>query len=347
MDVARPGAAQPRRLRRDAGRHYDVDWELANDEAFSSVVQRGTVTTSRAQAHSVHVEPGGLDPAREYFYRFRSGGYVSPLGRTRTAPGAGAAVNQLKYCFTSCQHWEEGYYHAYRGVLADDPDLVLFLGDYICEKPSGKAASGKARGLAVPDDTTTLALYRARHGQHKTDVDLQAAHAMAPWIRQAQRQQPAVPAVPVGRRTITGSAQEQWLLNALTTHPATWDFLGQQVFFAQRDGDGDRNTCESPDSWNGYAASRDRITKGWVDRGVPVTSYGDNNPPSSAWFAHNPHVKYCQDKRGYVRVTATSAQLRADFRVVSNALEPDPAKVTISTDKAFVVQAGRKGLQAA
>ena len=131
---------------------YDVQWEVADDEAFTSVVQSGTVTTSRAAAHSVHVEPAGLEPAREYFYRFRSAGYVSPVGRTRTAPAAGAAVNQLKYCFGSCQHWEEGFYHAHRGIVADDPDLVLFLGDYIYEKPSGQAASLKARGLAVPDE---------------------------------------------------------------------------------------------------------------------------------------------------------------------------------------------------
>ncbi len=162
---------------------YAVDWEIANDAAFSSVVQSGSASAVRASAHSVHIEPAGLQPAREYFYRFKTSGYISPVGRTRTAPAAGAAVNQLKYCFTSCQHWEEGYYHAYKGVVADDPDLVLFLGDYIYEKKSGRAAAERnPRSLAVADDATTLAIYRARHGQHKTDADLQAAHAIAPWI---------------------------------------------------------------------------------------------------------------------------------------------------------------------
>ncbi|HEY3478868.1 MAG TPA: PhoD-like phosphatase N-terminal domain-containing protein, partial [Streptomyces sp.] len=97
---------------------YAVEWEIANDEAFSSIVQNGSVNAVRASAHSVHIEPVGLQPAREYFYRFKTSGYISPVGRTRTAPAAGAAVNQLKYCFTSCQHWEEGYYHAYKGVVA-------------------------------------------------------------------------------------------------------------------------------------------------------------------------------------------------------------------------------------
>jgi len=110
---------------------YDVEWEIATDSGFASVVQRGTVATTRAQAHSVHVEPVGLEPGREYFYRFKAGGHISPVGRTLTAPALGASVAQMKFTFGSCQHWEEGWYHAYRGMAADRPDLVLFLGDYI------------------------------------------------------------------------------------------------------------------------------------------------------------------------------------------------------------------------
>jgi alkaline phosphatase D len=432
---------------------YNVEWELANDAAFTSIAQRGTVATSRAVGHSVHVEPVGLEPARAYFYRFRTEGYISPVGRTRTAPAAGAAVNQLRYCFASCQHWEEGWYHAHRAIAADNPDLVLFLGDYVYEKPSGRAAELKPRGLAVPDDTTTLALFRARYGQYKSDADLQSAHAAAPWItvfddhevvnnwnnstspasaaRKAAGFQAYYENMPVRSsvkpsgstiqlyrqfnwgnlarfhmldtrqyrstqvtgsdcapyrntsRTITGTTQEQWLLKGLESHPATWDFLGQQVFFAQRDGDGDRATCGSPDSWDGYVASRDRITKGWIDRQVPnpvvltgdvhrhwaadlrqdyfdhsdpivgselvttsVTSHSDGAvPPTAAWFADNPHVKYCQGKRGYVRVTATPQQLTADFRVISDVVERDPAKVQIGTDVTYALQAGTRGLK--
>ncbi|SFA92052.1 alkaline phosphatase D [Amycolatopsis marina] len=435
---------------------YDVDWEIATDENFASVVRRGTVPTARAHGHSVHVEPGGLDAGRDYFYRFRAGGHISPVGRTRTAPAAGAAVNQLKYCFASCQHWEEGWYHAHRGIAADHPDLVLFLGDYIYEKPSGRSASEKVRGLAVSDETTTLALYRARHAQHKTDSYLQAAHAAAPWFvvfddhevvnnwnattdrastaRKAAAFQAFYENTPIrstakpngasiqlyrqfmwgnlarfhmldtrqfrskqaGKgscstmadpsRTLTGSAQERWLLDAFETHPATWDFLGQQVFFAQRDTDGKRSSCDdrSTDAWDGYQGSRDRITQGWIDRGVPnpivltgdvhrhwaadlrkdyfdhsdpvvgselvCTSASTQNPtsnPSDTWFRNNPHVKYSKNERGYVRVTATPDQVRADFRVVSNALERDPGKVTVSTDRSFVVAAGTRGLHSA
>ncbi|MBK1788230.1 alkaline phosphatase D family protein [Prauserella cavernicola] len=434
---------------------YDVEWELATDENFGSVVQNGTVSTSRAMGHSVHVEPEGLEAGRDYFYRFRTEGHLSPAGRTRTAPAADSAVDSLTYCFTSCQHWEEGWYHAHRGIADDDPDLVLFLGDYIYEKPSGREPELKVRGLAVTDETTTLALYRARYGQHKTDSDLQAAHAAAPWLvvfddhevvnnwnstsspAGTQRKEEAFQAfyenmpirssaVPDGAkiqlyrrfqwgqlarfhlldtrqhrdaqaeddscsvmrdpdRTITGSEQEKWLLDAFATQPSTWDFLGQQVFFAQRDGDGDKDTCDDTDAWDGYEGSRDRITQGWVDAGVPnmVVLTGDVHrhwaadlrqdyfdhdsavvgselvttsvsstsagaePPSEQWLANNPHIKYCQGERGYVRVTATSGELKADFRVVSDALEQDPAKVEITTDASYVVEAGTPGLKPA
>ncbi|MEU4253948.1 alkaline phosphatase D family protein [Amycolatopsis sp. NPDC026612] len=441
---------------------YAVDWEIANDEAFGSIVQRGSVSAVSASGHSVHIEPTGLQPAREYFYRFKSSGYISPVGRTRTAPAAGAAVNQLKYCFSSCQHWEEGYYHAYKGIVADDPDLVLFLGDYIYEKKSGRTAQERnPRSLAFTEDVTTLAQYRARHAQHKTDADLQAAHAIAPWIvvfddhevmnnwngttspapaarkaagfqafyentpirstakpngasiqlyrqlmwgnlarfhmldtrqyRSAQVPDPAGDAGPAcadvrnTSRSILGATEEAWLLKQFESHPATWDFLGQQVFFATRDDDGNKATCDGNDSWQGYEASRNRIQQGWVDRKVanPVVLTGDVHrhwaadlrldyfdhsapvigselvttsvtsnsdtagAPSAAWYANNPHVKYCKGERGYVRVTTTPSQMQADFVTTSDVSVYDPASVVIKNDVSYVVQAGKPGLQKA
>jgi alkaline phosphatase D len=68
-----------------SSRDADVEWQLAEDERFTRIVRTSTVTAHRSWAHSVHVEPAGLRPGAEYFYRFRTGGYVSPVGRTRTA----------------------------------------------------------------------------------------------------------------------------------------------------------------------------------------------------------------------------------------------------------------------
>ena len=72
-----------------------VRWEIAGDEAFKSVLFSGTATAEPAWAHSVHVDVNGLAPERWYWYRFMTAGAESPIGRTRTAPAAGAADRAL------------------------------------------------------------------------------------------------------------------------------------------------------------------------------------------------------------------------------------------------------------
>ena len=71
----------------------DVDWEIARDARFQDVVQKGTALARPELGHSVHVEVSGLDAARDYFYRFHAGDETSQVGRTRTAPPAGAPVD--------------------------------------------------------------------------------------------------------------------------------------------------------------------------------------------------------------------------------------------------------------
>ena len=105
-------------------RPVDVSWEIANDETFSSMVQRGNAVASPRWGHSVHVEVRGLDPARWYWYRFRTGNATSPRGRTRTAPAPAAAAERMRFAFASCQQYEQGYYAAYRHIAAEALDLV-------------------------------------------------------------------------------------------------------------------------------------------------------------------------------------------------------------------------------
>ena len=163
-------------------RRTDVDWELASDAAFREVVRSGRATTGPELGHAVHVELAWLPPGREYFYRFRAGAHVSPVGRTRTAP-APAAMTPLTMCFTSCAEYEHGYFTAYRRMAEDEPDLMLHVGDYLYEYASGGFATpgGPVRRHAGPE-ARTLANYRQRYAQYKTDPDLQAAHAAAPWL---------------------------------------------------------------------------------------------------------------------------------------------------------------------
>lgn len=158
-----------------------VRWELADDEGFRRIVQRGQATALPELGHSVHVELSGLAPGRWYHYRFMHGDAVSATGHTRTAPAADALPERLRLAFASCQRWEHGHYAAWRHVRADEPDLVLFLGDYIYEYASPKDSSGLARVHSLRL-ATTLADYRDRYALHRSDPALQAAHAACPWM---------------------------------------------------------------------------------------------------------------------------------------------------------------------
>jgi alkaline phosphatase D len=157
-----------------------VRWEVAEDEAFRKVVSKGSAVASPELAHSVHVDAGGLRPERWYWYRFMLGDAVSPVGRTRTAPAADVLPAQLKLAVASCQHWEFGHYAAHRHIAASAPDLVAFLGDYIYEW--GPYQLRHPQRAVRQDESFTLAQYRARYAQYKSDRDLQAAHLAAPWI---------------------------------------------------------------------------------------------------------------------------------------------------------------------
>ena len=157
----------------------DVRWELAADERFERVVVRGQERAVKADAHSVHAEPGGLEPARWYWYRFTALGRQSAVGRTRTSPAADAAAS-LRFAITSCQRYDVGHYAAWRHVADEQLDLVFFLGDYIYEYPTGTNALRPLEG--GPGQVLTLEQYRARYATHKSDPHLQAAHASAPWL---------------------------------------------------------------------------------------------------------------------------------------------------------------------
>jgi alkaline phosphatase D len=162
----------------------DVEWEVASDEAMTTIVQRGTVMAEAAWAHSVHVEVTGLDPATWYWYRFRAGGTETEIGRTRTAPAADSAVDRLRFAFASCQRWDVGLYTAYRDMATQDIDLVVHLGDYIYESQHSSRDFLREGDFPVSAllEVRNLESYRARYALYKLDPDLQAAHLRAPWI---------------------------------------------------------------------------------------------------------------------------------------------------------------------
>lgn len=159
-----------------------VSWRISLDEAFRHVVASGEVVARPDSAHAVNVEVSGLRPDRPYWYQFTALGEQSPVGRARTAPAPNADNTRLKLAVASCAHWELGYFSAYRHMAAEEPDLVLFLGDYIYEYSLG---AGRAAEIVRPyglAEATDLAGYRRRYALHRTDADLQALHAAAACV---------------------------------------------------------------------------------------------------------------------------------------------------------------------
>jgi alkaline phosphatase D len=141
---------------------------------------RGTVSAMAQWGHSVHVDVMSLQPARDYWYRFRAGDAVSTTGRTRTAPRVDAMAPRLRLALASCQHFEHGYFTAYRHMAREDLDLVVHVGDYIYESNvSQRRVRVREHGTEQPQ---TLDEYRTRYALYKSDPDLQAAHAAFPWI---------------------------------------------------------------------------------------------------------------------------------------------------------------------
>ena len=153
-----------------------VGWEIAEDNAFSRIVQSGSVLALPELGHSVHTEVDGLGAGREYFYRWMTGGEASPVGRTRTAPDG--SPEQVRFAFASCQNYEHGYYTTLRHLASEDVDFIVHLGDYIYEKRFGDEYVREHE----MGEVVTLDEYRGRYTTYRMDPALQAAHHAAPWI---------------------------------------------------------------------------------------------------------------------------------------------------------------------
>ncbi|MGC3001983.1 alkaline phosphatase D family protein [Streptomyces sp. G35A] len=447
----------------------DVEWEVALDESFAVVVQRGVAVAYAEYAHSVHVDVRGLSPDSHYHYRFRTGTWISPAGRTRTAPGPGSDATSLRLAAVACQAYHDGYYTVHRHLAQDDVDVVFHLGDYLYEYAVNSA--GGARNytdVVLPDvfdrETTTLADYRMRYALYKSDADLRAVHAAHPfvvtwddhetennyagavdengsdpdqflvrraaayrayWENQPLRaaQLPQGPDAQLFRRlqwgtlaqfdildtrqyrsdqaygdgthvpgpetddparTLTGDAQERWLIDGWAASTALWNVLPQQVCFSQRKFDLNAEAKVSMDAWDGYRAGRGRLVAGAKAAGVANwmvltgdvhVAYAfdikdDFDDPASAvlgteltctsvasgrdgaqrpanwdtFMRANPHMRFYDGRRGYLRVELGRENARADYRIVPAVTTPG---APVSTAASFVTEVGSPGLQPA
>ncbi|MEQ7155855.1 alkaline phosphatase D family protein [Brevundimonas aurifodinae] len=171
-----PGAATSRAV--------PVAWRALSGE---TVVASGTTEASPDRDFTVKVIAGGLRPGVDYTYDFRVGDVASPVGRVRTLPQGPTADVVLGVA--SCQLYPGGLFNAWEAMAAEPRlDAVLHLGDYIYEYGARENDYGGATGAQLsrlhqpPREILTLADYRLRHAQYKSDPDLQAAHARAAFI---------------------------------------------------------------------------------------------------------------------------------------------------------------------
>lgn len=180
-DPTEEGVVLWTRLIPDPGREQDwqresiaVDWQIASDEGFGRIVRSGRELADPEFGHSVHVDVTGLQPNRWYWYRFKSGAAISPVGRTKTAPSG--LVERIRFAFASCQNYQQGYYTAYQNMVRENLDVVVFLGDYIYE------GGGTAVRSVTMQEPTDVESYRQRYALYRSDAHLREAHRLFPWI---------------------------------------------------------------------------------------------------------------------------------------------------------------------
>jgi alkaline phosphatase D len=234
-----------------------VEWEIAEDDDFDRIVLHGEARTGPERDHTVKVDARGLDPATTYWYRFRTQGTTSPAGRTRTAPDADADVPRLRMAVVSCANMQAGWFTAYRHLAERrDLDLVVHLGDYFYEYGPGQVSDLIVRPHDPPWETVTLADYRRRHAQYKADKDLQALHAVAPWVITWDDHESANDAWSGGASNHTPGAEGDWPVRAIAT-----------LIHSPQPG------TEMPynvDQWDGYGAERARLLGACVTTASPA-----------------------------------------------------------------------------
>ena len=159
-----------------------VQWELAADAAFRTVVQKGETLARPELAHSVHVEVTGSSRRTSTGIAFAPATKSARPGarerRLRPAPPSTGCVSAI----CGCSHYETGYFTAYRRIAQEQFDFVIHTGDYIYEsRADGGRNEGRVR-QHTGDEIYTLVDYRNRYGLYKSDPDLIAAHRSAPFI---------------------------------------------------------------------------------------------------------------------------------------------------------------------
>jgi alkaline phosphatase D len=157
----------------------ELRWVVANDEALSDVVAEGSAKTSEASDYTVQVDVSKLAPGTTYYYAFAfEDAARSVVGRARTLPDE--SVAHVRFAFTSCANYNNGFFHAYRQIAGrSDLDVWIHLGDYIYEYAEAEYGDPTIGRTFDPlHETLTLDDYRKRYAQTRSDPDLLELHRM-------------------------------------------------------------------------------------------------------------------------------------------------------------------------
>lgn len=205
-----------------------VHWVLARDEAFTDIVSEGETQAHADADHTVKLVIETLEPGTQYFFRFRALETTSPIGRTRTLPAG--HVDHLGLALASCSNYPFGFFNAYGAIARDEAvQFVVHTGDYIYEYGpdgfGGEAGQVLNRNHTPAHETVTLADYRERHAQYKSDAGSLAMHAAHPliltwddhestnnpWMHGAQNHQPETEGDWAERRAASLQAYYEWM----------------------------------------------------------------------------------------------------------------------------------------
>ena len=206
----------------------DVSWVVATDHELAEIVAGGAAVASAQDDHTVQVDVGGLEPGREYFYGFAVAAEHSQTGRTRTLA---AEPEQVRFATCSCAKFNAGYFNAYARIAErGDLDFVLHLGDYIYEA-SNRPPKGQTPGADIgrpfdPDgECRTLADYRRRYAQYRSDPDVQRLHAALPVIATIDDHELADGAWAGGADAHDPGAHGPWEARRNAAFQARWEWL--------------------------------------------------------------------------------------------------------------------------
>ncbi len=201
-------------------------YQVAIDAAFTQIVSQGDIEAKPDTGFTAKADATGLMAGTSYFYRFVNNTATSPVGRTRTLP---ATATNLKLAVMSCSNYPAGFFNVYSDVAKSDVEYALHLGDYIYEYASTGYASSTAATLgrvsAPTNEILSLADYRTRHAQYKSDPDSKNLHALKPMIAVwddheitndaykdgAENHTPATEGSWVARRAAALQAYHEWM----------------------------------------------------------------------------------------------------------------------------------------